>query len=249
MDDLTLPAEGPVDEPGLPSPTRNPAPALAAKAPQAKKARNRAIALWLTGIGLTILLGLLHGHQWKGSAYLHTSTETAATMLAAIVGAMAMVRYYSHKANILLFVGAAFFGTAFLDGYHAVVTSPFFKPYMPSDLPALIPWSWVASRLFLSVMLFLSWVAWRRESRLGKSGRVSEKTVFLFTGSLTVASFLFFVFAPLPRAYYDEYTFHRPEEFVPAFFFLLAFENVGRTRIDALDVVAIPEGADHCRVA
>jgi len=31
--------------------------------------------------------------------------------------------------------------------------------FMPTDLPHLIPWSWVASRQFLSVFLFLSWLA------------------------------------------------------------------------------------------
>ena len=68
----------------------------------------------------------------------------------------------------------------------------------------------------------MSWLAWTREQRLGATGRVSERAVYLFTGTLTVASFLFFAFAPLPRAYYPEFVFHRPEEFVPALFFLLA---------------------------
>ena len=35
-------------------------------------------------------------------------------------------------------------------------------------------------------------------------------------------SFAFFAFAPLPRAYYPELVFHRPEEFLPALFFLAA---------------------------
>ena len=39
---------------------------------------------------------------------------------------------------------------------------------------------------------------------------------------LTLVSFLFFAFVPLPRAYYPEIFFHRPEEFIPAFFFLVA---------------------------
>ena len=174
------------------------------------------------GAGLTLFYAYMRGSTWHGSGQLHTLMEVAATLLALIVGAMALVRFYSKKNNTFLFIGAGFLGTAFLDGYHAVVTSSSFKPLMPSDLPALIPWSWVASRQFLSVFLFLSWLAWWRELQLHKKGQVSEKTVYLFAGLFTFLSFLFFAFAPLPRAYYPEFIFHRPEEFLPALFFLAA---------------------------
>ena len=148
--------------------------------------------------------------------------EAIATLLAIVVGAMAMVRFYAKKDNTFLFIGTGFVGTGLLDGYHAIVTSSFFASNFPSAPSSLIPWSWIASRLFLSVLLWLSWMAWSREARLGEEGKISEGTVYLVTGALTVASFLFFAFVPLPRAYYPEIIFHRPEEFVPALFFLLA---------------------------
>ncbi len=118
---------------------------------------------------------LLRKSAWHGEAQLHTIMEVIATLLALMVGAMALVRFYSKKNNTFLFIGTDFLGTAFLDGYHAVVTSKFFAPYLPSDLPALIPWSWVASRQFLSVLLCLSWLAWVREHRLGKPGQIGER--------------------------------------------------------------------------
>ena len=101
----------------------------------------------------------MRGSTWHGGAQLHTVMETVATLLALVVGLMALVRFYSKKYNTFLFIGVGFLGTAYLDGYHTIVTSTFFKPYMPSDPPALIPWSWVASRQFLSILLFLSWLA------------------------------------------------------------------------------------------
>ena len=179
-------------------------------------------AYWLTGLGLTVVFTVLHGHQWPGSVGLHTLMETLATLLAAIVGAMALVRFYSKKDNTFLLIGAGFLGTGFLDGYHAVVTSEFFRPFMPSDLPSLIPWSWVASRQFLAILMFLSWFAWLREQRLGQKGKVAERTVYIFSGVFTFLSFLFFAFVPLPPAYYQEITFHRPEEFGPAIIFMIA---------------------------
>ena len=144
--------------------------------------------------------------------------EIVATLLAMIIGAMALVRFYSKKDDTFLFIGAGFLGTAFLDGYHMVVTSAFFRPFMPSDLPSLVPWSWVASRLFLSVMLFMGWFFWFRSQRSGSEGNISEKTVYIFTGLFTVASFVFFAFVPLPRAYYPEIFFTGPRNSSQRFF-------------------------------
>jgi len=168
-----------------------------------------------------------------GTAELHTVMEAVATVLALVVGALALVRFYSHKSIPLLFVGTGFIGTGLLDGYHALVTSVFFSPFLPSGLPSLIPWSWIASRLFLSVMIWLSWLAWRWEAKPGAENQaddavrssfslINERTIYSFAAILTFASFVFFAFVPLPRAYYPELVFHRPEEFLPAFFFALA---------------------------
>ena len=56
----------------------------------------------------------------------------------------------------------------------------------------------------------------------GEPSRTDERTVYLMAGALTVASFLFFAFVPLPRAYYPELFFHRPEDLLPGLIFLLA---------------------------
>ena len=164
----------------------------------------------------------LRGSDWVGASSLHSVMEASATILALILGAMGLVRYYSKKNNTFLFIGAAFIGTGLLDGYHGLVTSAYFAPMLPSYLASLIPWSWVASRLFLSVLLWLSWLAWTREDRRGESGRISERGVYAVSAGLCAGSFILFVFVPLPAAYYPEIFFHRPEEFVPALFFLLA---------------------------
>jgi PAS domain S-box-containing protein len=185
-------------------------------------ARQRVMAYLFIGAGLTFWYAVMRGTPWHGSATLHTVMEAVATLLALTVGAMALVRYYSKKNNTFLLIGTGFLGTAFLDGYHAVVTSTAFVPYMPTDLPHLLPWSWIASRQFLSVFLFLSIVFWLREQRLGDAGRISERAVYLFTAIFTLACFIFFAFAPLPLAYFPKIVFHRPEEFLPALFFLAA---------------------------
>ena len=102
-------------------------------------ARKRVAAYWLTGLVLTLFFAGLYDVEWRGSAPLHTNMEIIATLLAAFVGVMALARFYTQKDNTFLFIGTGFLGTAFLDGYHTVVTSALFRPFMPSDLPSLIP--------------------------------------------------------------------------------------------------------------
>jgi len=200
--------------------------------------RQRIITYLSVGIGLTLCYVALRGTNWHGSTTLHTVMEAVSTLLALIVGVMALVRFYSKKNNTFLFIGSGFLGTAFLDGYHTIVTSVAFQPFMPSDLPSLIPWSWIASRQFLSIFLFLSVLAWLREQRLGEAGRINEKAVYVFAGAFTLLSFAFFAFAPLPHAYYPEFVLHRPEELLPAMFFLAAligYLRKGNWRIDPFE--------------
>ena len=185
--------------------------------------KRRALYYWATGGGLMVLFLALQAYNpvsdWRGSDDLHTIMEVVATMLAFMVGSLALVRYYSRKEAAILFVGVGFLGTGVLDGYHAAVTSVYFQQYMPSDTSSLIPWSWVASRMYLSVLMVFSAMA----SQIpGTSTTINEWKFYLGSATFTLLCFLFFAFVPLPAAYYPDIFFHRPEEFAPALFFLLA---------------------------
>ena len=60
-------------------------------------ARGRVAAYILTAISLLILFYASRGSTWQGSKELHTTMEVAATLLALIVGGMALVRHYSKR--------------------------------------------------------------------------------------------------------------------------------------------------------
>ena len=175
-------------------------------------------------VGASLALGyaFMRGTAWHSSATLHTLMEAVSSLLALTVGSMVLVRFYSIKNTMFLFIGVGFLGAAFLDGYHALVESTVFKSYMPSDLPALIPWSWVTSQQFLSVFLFLSLVAWLSKPRPGDAGRSSKRMVYLFAGAFTLLSLTVVVYALVPHATHTELAFRRPEELLPAVFFLAA---------------------------
>ena len=173
-------------------------------------------------VSLVLAYAALTESTWRGSTELHTITEVIGAILALIVGLVAIVRFYAKKNNMYLFVGTGFIGTALLDSYHAVVTSSFFDQLLPSAPSSLIPWSWNASRTFLALLMALSYWAWKREQRLKAAGGIGEGAVYIGVSVLTLISFYFFAFVPLPRAYYPELFFGRPEEFVSATLFLMA---------------------------
>jgi diguanylate cyclase (GGDEF)-like protein len=202
--------------------------------------RLRQLSYALLALLLTAGYQALRGHAWTGSGHLHTVMETAATLLAFVVGAMALIRYYSRKSNTFLVIGTGFLGTGLLDGHHALVTSEWLSQRLPSALPALIPWSWVASRVFLATALLSSAWAWRREAMLGESGRLNAGTVYFSTAAATLLSVLVFAFVPLPPAHYPISVggFHHPQEFVAALLFLLAligYFRKGKWKTDSFE--------------
>ncbi|HTG32329.1 MAG TPA: response regulator [Thermoanaerobaculia bacterium] len=161
---------------------------------------------------------------WVGNVHIHMLHETAAVLLALGVAAIALVRFHSHKSDTFLLLGTAFAGTAFLDGYHALATSAFFaERFQASDLASTSPWSWLASRLFLAVFLWMNAPSGRSSTtRAPTEARLDERTVYLLVATVTLACFAFFTFTPLPSAYFPHLLVRRPAEIVPAIFFLLA---------------------------
>ncbi len=186
------------------------------------KTRKRIITYLALFIVLFLGYFLIRGSNWQGSNHLHTIMETMATLFALSVGIVSIVLFYNRKNNMFLFLGVGFLSTAFLDCYHTIVTSELFVRVMPSTPYYLIPWSWNASRLFLSVLMCVSWWTSRRELLLGAGGKISARFIYIFVGTMTFISLLIFTLVPLPRAYYPELMFGRPEEFISAIFFFVA---------------------------
>jgi two-component system, sensor histidine kinase and response regulator len=184
--------------------------------------RRRRITCVAVVAGVIVFYILARHCSWHGTNEGHALTELATTLVAALVGFLALVRFYSKKLNTVLFLGAGFLGATLLDGYHALVSASVFKEFFPSPPPSLIPWSGFSSRLFLAVLLWLSWAFWKREQRLGPAGTVKERQVYLIVAAWVAACFSFFALVPLPLAYGHVPLFHRPQELIPALFFLFA---------------------------
>ena len=160
--------------------------------------RRRSLAYVALGLGL-LAVRVPVGHiTWVGNAEIHTILETIATLLAFVTGAMALVRYYSQKTAAYLIVGSGFLAAGFLD--------------------ALIPWTGIISRLFLSLLMCASLLIWRSETRKKREDQIRERTVYLLVSSGTLASFAFFL---LP-AYQPQWLIHWPGELMAGLFFAIA---------------------------
>ena len=183
------------------------------------RVRNRALSYVTVFAVLGIASFPVRQMNWHGTTELHTLLEAIATILALLTGVMALVCHYTRKASSYLFIGSGFLGAAVLDAYHAVVTSTFAADWTRSAPSTLTPWSGLIDRVFLSLLLCLSYLAWKAAVRRPELRGIRESIVYLATAAWMLGSFLLFAFAPLPAAYYPNLEFHRPAEFVPAFFF------------------------------
>lgn len=191
--------------------------------PRDRRAGRRQAVYWVLVVVLLLGAILLYGSPWETGPNLHTVMEAMATVLALVVGGLALVRYYSKRRSTYLFIGTGFLGTAFLEAFHAVISSaPLAAGLTPGEFADLTSWSWVASRAFLSVFLFVSWLAWRRDEAAGGADLATERSVYTTAAALTLLVFLVFVTLPLAPAYHPDRFFSRPSELIPAFFFALA---------------------------
>ena len=200
----------------------------------AEKMTNKAANRIATYVAVSVVLSVgflaFFWQPWVGDTQSHTLMETSASIIAFMVGLISIVRFHAANNRIFLYVGVGFIGAAFLDGYHFVVTSTFLDGNFPSAPSSLIPWSWIASRVYLSTLLSVGLIAYRPNSAVDEPAQISVGQVYGIAGLLTLSCFAFFAFVPLPRAYYPELPLHRPEELVPAVLFGIALIGILKRR-------------------
>ncbi|MDX1661959.1 MAG: PAS domain S-box protein, partial [Gemmatimonadota bacterium] len=179
-----------------------------------------------TYVGLLVVTAaaaiVLRGAEFRASPDVHLLLEAASVSLAFFLGALALVRFYSRKNNVFLFLGTGFLATAAMDAFHLVESIPFDTLRYFEEPVAASAWTWLASRTVLALFFCLNWIGWRRERRLGQEGRVGEGTVYLLTGLLTLVTVAIVETVPVPDAYDPGSLVPRSQALVPAGLFLFA---------------------------
>lgn len=175
-------------------------------------------------VGALLLTACLRLQQteWQGNAALHVLMAFTAMLLALFGGVIVLARFYAKRNNVLLFIGAGFIGAGLLDGYHAIVTSLYVEQFFPLAALSSLAWSWNVSPVFLSILVFGSWLAWGREVEAAGNGRLQGRVLYTTLVLLGLANVLYFILAPSPPALQNAYTPGRMELFISTTFFLWA---------------------------
>jgi PAS domain S-box-containing protein len=179
---------------------------------------------------------------WETGPGNHTIFESLATLLAFIIGGLALVRYYSRKQITFLFIGCGFLGAGVLGLNHTLTTAEWYVQARLAIDPTLRAegldaWTWTAERVFLSLFLFVSYLAWRQQVRHERDP-LPEKWVYANALLMTLICLLFFEWVPLRTLTFPFSTITRPAELVPAAFFALAaigFYRKGTWRNDSFE--------------
>lgn len=159
---------------------------------------------------------------YSHSSVTHSIVQSIATVTALYVGIAALYRYYTMdvKNQIILFLGVGFLGTAIIDAYHTIVTSTVFLntyPWIPSNTSR---WSWVATRIFLSLIFILSLIKF--SSIKNQQYQVNEKAIYSIIILLTLVILFIFSSIPIPFPITPDRFISRPEELIPGTFFSIA---------------------------
>lgn len=197
---------------------------------------------WVFFIALALFSLLVFQVSWKGSASLHLISEAFSGVLALAAGYFAYRNYSHSRESKFLFFACAFFGAGFLDFYHCFLSFGPLASFFQGEEPGLSPWSWLASRAFLSFMFFLLFFEVRRNAEYQLKVQPSPKAIVLFTAAIVGLLAIFFAVVPLPRAIYPENFIHRPEELLPGLFFLASlylFLKRGAWKRDSFDYYII----------
>jgi signal transduction histidine kinase/CheY-like chemotaxis protein len=158
---------------------------------------------------------------WHGDAQLHTLVELGAALLALTAGTMSLVRYYAKKSSSFLLLGSCFLGAGVLDAYHGLITSSYLQGHTPSALSGLTVWSGALPRVFLSLLLCVSLLEWKKPRRTGGT-RIREALVYTSVAMWAIASFTFFALVTVKPVYYPNFVLHRPSQLAQALFFAIA---------------------------
>jgi PAS domain S-box-containing protein len=173
-------------------------------------------------------------HDGLSNPAWHLTIEVASVVLAAVLGALALARFYARRQRIFVFIGTGFLATGVLDAVHAFVSSDLLGGSGIAVSTDVSAWTWLQARVFLSLFLALSAFGALDDD----SPEIRETRVYTAALVLTGAVLLVFGLAPTPQAVHPGWFLPRPGEILPAVLFGVAsvgYLRRGRWRTDAFE--------------
>jgi diguanylate cyclase (GGDEF)-like protein/PAS domain S-box-containing protein len=162
--------------------------------------------------------------QISGSANFYTVLSFSAAIVAAIAGAMSLIRYYSKKCRLFLYLGVGFSAVALLEGFSALVTTETLAHFLPSSQSAIIQWSWLLRALLLSAFLFVACRSGAANETSGPGLGAADEIKVYILAAVYVAAFIGLVaFVPLSELARGSWILNFMREVIPAALFVAAF--------------------------
>ena len=147
-----------------------------------------AMVLWASAAVAASFAVTRLSSQISGGTNFYTVLAFSAAIVAAIAGAMSLVRYYSQKSPLFLYLGVGFSAVAMLESFSALVTTETLVHILPSGQSAIIQWSWLLRALLLSGILFVACRAGAANETSGhRLGGTEEIKVYVLTAVCVVA--------------------------------------------------------------
>lgn len=136
--------------------------------------KERELAI-LFSIFLFLLFAYLSGNfSWMKD--FHRLVELFSSIFALFIGLLALLRFYTKRTYInYLLLGLGFVTVSLLDGFQVLLSFKGFSDFLSFKTSEMFPSYVVLSRVFLSIVFFLSWILMKEESKVRK---VKEKVVF-----------------------------------------------------------------------
>jgi diguanylate cyclase (GGDEF)-like protein/PAS domain S-box-containing protein len=189
-------------------------------------ARSNTTPALCLGLSLTIVAILTIqaiGPGLTNGTNFHTVLEFSMTIFAAMVGGMSLIRYYTRKQRLFLYLGIGFIGTAILDAYIALATTATFLHFIPSEFNTFFAWGWTSRGLFLAFFLavyFISNIGGQKSQPIGKFFEIS---IFLLAGIFVLAFYSSFSIITLPEIILQINGLNHVEDFIPGVIYGLMF--------------------------
>lgn len=187
------------------------------------RATGRLAAYVVTAGGVITGAIVFSGVRWQSSAYEHTTGEAAVTLLAALIGAIAVLRYCARRSGPVLLIACGFLGTAAINGVHTYVTTESYIAYMPSDFGLLMGLSDMAVQQLLAIILLSSALAGHR--RVGTDKDAKEGHWWLCIGAFLFAAVVFTITNSFQIPAFEVFgiAFPNAKEIIPGLFLMAAF--------------------------
>ncbi len=149
----------------------------------------------------------------------HLAVAVSSVVLAGVLGALALARFYARRQRIFVYIGTGFLATGILDAVHAFLSSELLGGAGVAVSTEVSAWTWLQARVFLSLFLALSAFGALDEE---EGQQVRELRVYGLALFLTAGVLVAFGLAPTPLAVRPDWLLPRPAELVPALLFGVA---------------------------